>query len=81
MIHSRWGRSDIMEQLRPLNPRVANISGETPFHVVAKEGHLDVVETMLDIFGKDVNINQQNRFVNFSFLFVLCKLPFPEGVM
>ena len=52
-----------MEQLRPLNPRVTNISGETPFHVAAKEGQDDVVETMLEIFGKDVNINQQNRFV------------------
>ena len=54
-----------MEQLRPLNPRVTNISGETPFHMAVKEGQFDVVETMLEIFGKDININQQNRFVYF----------------
>ena len=74
-VHFRWGRSDIMEQLRPLNPRVTNISGETPFHVAAKEGQDDVVETMLEIFGKDVNINQQNRLICTNIvLFVLNSL-------
>ncbi len=61
MVCLRWGRSELVEQLRPLNPRLCNSAGEAPLHVAAKEGQVDVVQIMIEIFGKDLNVNQQNR--------------------
>ncbi len=59
-IAARSGRAEIMQSLRPLNPKVANQNGDSPLHLATKGGQADVLDAMLQIFAKEMQINQQN---------------------
>ncbi len=59
-VAARSGRAEIIPCLHLLNPKVANHNGDSPLHLATKGGHVDVINSMLQIFHKEMNINQQN---------------------
>ena len=59
-VASRNGHVSFIPALKTLNPRIQNALGDSPLHVAVRNGHYEVVDTIFEIFEKDVNINLQN---------------------
>ena len=62
-IAAKRGRSDLIQELAPLNPMVKNIEGDSPLHIAAKGGRPHTLEELLNVFnkpGKGLIMDQQN---------------------
>ena len=60
-IAARGGHLSLIPALKTLNPRVQNAIGDSPLHAAVRNGHYEVVDTIFDIFEKDINIDLQNH--------------------
>ena len=57
----RFDRPEILEKLKDLNPRAANNEEETPLHVAARYRRTAVLEAFLELFRKDLKIQQRKK--------------------
>ncbi len=60
-IAAQHGRDDLLDYLKPLNPRLINKNGDSPLHIAAKAGRRELLEEMFEVFNIGININQENN--------------------
>ena len=58
---ARFDRPEILIKLKDLNPRAANNEGETPLHVAARYRRTGVLEVFLELFRKDLKIQERKK--------------------